>query len=185
MVACHRQVATPTFGDEHFMNTQPSIQRILIPLDKGPFDTSVLAYAELLAYRFDAELLLVSVVHCPPVTYLEAYTLLARTAVWYSDPSAVCEHVWGYLNIQRIRLAQQNIRAQIYVLKGFSIAKVLAEFAQQHAVDIIIQPANTQSQLSCWLYGDTTAPLLRQAPCPILLTTATSNIYTSAATDSS
>jgi len=146
------------------------LQKILVPLDGSKLAEKALPYAEALAEKFEAQLLLVLVLQSPAVPILaDPY----GGATLYTYEESVLdeqrETAQDYLAKFQKKLTQKNILARITVLESTSIADGIVDIASQEGVDVIVKTTHGRSGLSRWVYGSVATKVLQNAPCPIFL----------------
>jgi nucleotide-binding universal stress UspA family protein len=144
------------------------IQKILLPLDGSQLAEKALPYAEALAQKFGAELILIWVIQepviVPQVDYYGTGMPFIETMIATEEKEAA-----EYLHSLKERFRQQNIPTRTAVLKGHSVADAIIEKASQEGVDVIVKTTHGRSGLSQWIFGNVAAKVLQRAPCPVFL----------------
>ena len=143
------------------------IQKILVPLDGSKLAEKALPYAEALAQKFEAEVLLVWVLQpstIVPVDYGSVAVPPIDTMMEEAEQEA-----HEYLSRLQDHFRQQNIPTRFSVLKSHSVADALIDLAGQEKMDVIVKTTHGRSGLSRWLFGNVAAKVLQDAPCPVFL----------------
>jgi nucleotide-binding universal stress UspA family protein len=143
------------------------LQKILVPLDGSKLAEKALPYAETLAQKFQAELILLWVIQDPIMIPMDYYgvgvsvndTIMANQEQEASD----------YLRQLQDKFRRQKIPTRTAVLKGQSVADVIIDMASQEGVDVIVKTTHGRSGISQWIFGNVAAKVLQRAPCPIFL----------------
>ncbi|MCA9949540.1 MAG: universal stress protein [Anaerolineales bacterium] len=135
-------------------------KHILVPLDGSELAERVLQPAVALAVALSAKLTLLRV--SPQLTLLTAdpqvYTEMSRMGE---------DRVHAYL-----RDVQMDLPDDIYinlVCENGSAADVIVQYAETHAVDLIMMSSHGRSGLSRWVYGSVSEKVLHQSPCAIVI----------------
>ncbi len=146
------------------------LQKILVPLDGSKLAEQALPYAEAIAQKFGAEIILLLVLQSPPVAILsDPY---GGAAVYDYDEMIMAEKrktAQDYLGSLQANLGKQNISARIEVLETSSVADGIVDIASQEEIDVIVKTTHGRSGLSRWVYGSVATKVLQHAPCPIFL----------------
>lgn len=143
-------------------------QKILVPLDGSEPAAKSLPYAESLAEKYDAEVVLGWVVQ------LRTYAMSDFQPVDYGlaallDTSAEKERATTYLQKLQAELKQRNIRASFKIAESYSIADAIVAIASDVKADLIVKTTYARLGPSRWLQGNVAAVVLQRAPCPIFL----------------
>jgi nucleotide-binding universal stress UspA family protein len=140
------------------------VQRILVPTDFSATADAALDYAYLVAERCGASIQLVHVLDDPFVregfvgdAYITEAPVL-RTAMLREARSRLAH---------RATERQPGIAVGSEVLFGYG-AKTIAEYAQQHAADMIVMGTHGRTGMAHLLLGSVAERLVRIAPCPVL-----------------
>lgn len=141
-------------------------KKILVPLDGSQLAEKALPYAEALAQQFQAELILVWVLHRPilvPVDYSGAVPPLDTII---AEENQVAKE---YLSRLQAQLNQRHLPTRIVTVESFSVAEAIIDLAGQEKVDLIVKTTHGRSGPSRWLFGNVALKVLQQAPCPVFL----------------
>ncbi len=134
----------------------PPIARILVPLDFSPQSARALAYAEELARRFGAELLLLHVSELlavvPGSDLIEAKVLTAQR-----DLTLLAE-----------RLRESGLTASGTVRAGAAHAEIVRVAAAERS-DLIVMGTHGRGGLARALMGSVAERVVRRAGCPVLM----------------
>ena len=146
------------------------LQKILAPLDGSKLAELALPYAEALAQKFDAELILVLVLQTPaPPIVVEPYM---GSPFYGHDETIMAEErkeAQDYLGNLQDNLRKQNISTRIEVLEEVSVADGIVGIASQEEIDVIVKTTHGRSGPSRWVYGSVATKVLQHAPCPVFL----------------
>lgn len=132
--------------------TAAPMRRVLFPTDFSPSSLRALAYAEEIARRFDAELLLLYVDFAPSVY----------------DPSrddvASSKHA---LERAAERLCTRGVRARPVYRRGAASDEIVRAAASEGA-DVIVMGTHGRTGLTHALMGSVAEHVVRQAGCPVM-----------------
>lgn len=138
---------------------------ILVALDGSPFAARALPYAELLAQRTHAELILARAVDVP------APTLPSPPS---SADAQTTQHAFAEAEAYLAAL-QREVAAEVAsvtaVAEGGPPARVLLELARAREVALIVMATHGRSGPSRWVVGSVAEQVLRATHLPILLLT--------------
>lgn len=138
------------------------IEKILVPLDGSKLAEKALPYAEVLAEKLSAKLILTWVLH--PLIVMADYGASAYQAIIDLEKHEATE----YLTLMQIKLQKRALRVQTNMSNG-PIAQAIIDLACQEKVDLIVMSTHGRSGLSRWVYGSVAVKVLEHAPCPVLL----------------
>lgn len=142
-----------------------NLQKILVPLDGSKLAEKALPYAEELAQKLDAELILVWALQPQPLVAMSDYGAASYGTLLDTEEDEAKEYL---LNLRQ-GLREQKLRVRTAVVKGHSVADAIVDLAKQEKVDFIVKTTHGRSGLSRWIYGSVATKVLQQAPCPIFL----------------
>jgi nucleotide-binding universal stress UspA family protein len=145
------------------------IRKILVPLDGSNLAKKALPYAEELAHRFEAELILVRVIQAVPVV------VEYGAPVYEMDYRRLAEEAELYLNSVKGELRELQIPAQTIVIGDEPVAEGIINLARNQDVDLIVMSTHGRSGLSRWVFGSVANKVLEHSPCPIYLVRAKEN----------
>ena len=145
------------------------LQKILVPLDGSQLAEQALPYAQALAQKFAAELILLMVLQPATVPVMaDPYG-----GVFYNySPEEVnqqAEMAREYLDKHQQALSPLGIPTRVKVVENPSIADGIVGVATQEGVDVIVKTTHGRSGISRWVYGSVATKVLQDAPCPIFL----------------
>jgi nucleotide-binding universal stress UspA family protein len=145
-------------------------KRILVPLDGSELAEKALPYAEALAQKFEAELVLVRVLQLFPevvpaqpyasVTFHEQTAQIRQEATTYMNQVATQVRKVGVLPLRQV------------VLDAPSVTNAITEMADEESVDLIVMSTHGRSGLSRLVFGSVAGQVLHDAPCPVFLVKA-------------
>jgi nucleotide-binding universal stress UspA family protein len=139
-------------------------KKILVVLDGSGLAQAVLSYVEELAWKFESEVLLLSVV--TPVQDLLMMEFMPHFQE--ADREMLMERARAYLSGVRGELRARNIAVEMMVAEGNPPATIL-DVAERERVDLIAMTAHGRTGLSLWDFGSVADKVMRRAPCPVLL----------------
>jgi nucleotide-binding universal stress UspA family protein len=142
------------------------IQKILVPLDGSDLARKALPYAEELAHRFEAELILVRVIQAMPVV------VEYGVPVYEPDLAQLQQEAELYLDGLKGELRQLQIPAQTIVLADQPVPEAIINLASEKAADLIVMSTHGRSGLSRWVFGSVANKVLQRAACPVYLVRA-------------
>lgn len=143
-------------------------QRILVPLDGSDAAAKSLPYAESLAEKYGAEIVLGWVVQ------LRTYAMSDFQPIDYGltallDTTAEKERATAYLQELQIQLHARHVRASLKIVESYSIADAIVAIANEIRADLIVKTTYARLGPSRWLQGNVAAIVLQRAPCPLFL----------------
>jgi len=139
------------------------IKKILVPLDGSKLAEEALSYAKELAEKFEAELILLWVLH--PVVVMSDYGIHTYDQLLDEEPNKAN----SYLSGLQEALRRTHLNTRITVLDGHPAAERIIDLACEEHVDLIVMSTHGRSGLSRWVYGSVTNKVLQHAPCPVYL----------------
>lgn len=137
------------------------LQHILFPTDFSPCADKAAAFAVQFAQTFGAKLTLAHVSIIYEDTHLPHDP--ARTHLLV-EPETRFRHQLEEIVRKNGAEALPYALVQIH---GVTIAASLAEYAEQHAVDLIVMGTHGRQGFKHWLLGSVAEDLVRRAPCPV------------------
>jgi nucleotide-binding universal stress UspA family protein len=145
------------------------IKKILVPLDGSKFAEKALPYAEALAQKFGAELILIRILLPLAIgSDLGETTLFSPQAFQESETEAKV-----YLKRVQSELSELRLAPHIQVLEGSSVAEMILRPVCDQEVDVIVMSTHGYSGNRRWVYGSVANKVLQQAPCPVFLVRVT------------
>jgi nucleotide-binding universal stress UspA family protein len=155
-------------GQEPAPAGEPSIKRILVPLDGSALARQALPFAAQLAAQMYAELILLTVA-VPSI--LEAPELM-RAAPRYDDMLAELQNwIMAELGSQADQLRQRDIQVTPMAVNGFP-ADMIIDVAERQQADLIVMATHGYSGLKRWAMGSVAGKVLHATPVPLLLVRA-------------
>jgi nucleotide-binding universal stress UspA family protein len=147
------------------------IKKILVPLDCSKSDDKLLHYAETLAEKFEAELLLVWVVQPMPV--LSGYGEGVSYVPSFIQEQPETNPFNLYLSGVKNELRQRHSLVNTVVVEGYSEAEAIVNLARRESIDLIVMSIHRRSGISRWIHHGMADKVLQDAPCPVLLARTT------------
>ncbi len=144
------------------------IKKILVSLDGSKLAEKALPYAQHLAQRFEAELVLVRVLQ-----FSSDFTG-PRPGVKVVREHVIRERVEAksYLDRVLLQLRSMRLSAHAIIMDVNPPADAIVDLATAEAVDLIIISTHGRSGLSRWFHGSVASKVLQDAPCPVFLVRA-------------
>ena len=142
---------------------EPSIKKVLVPVDFSDYSKSSLRYAVNFAKHFNAEIFLVYVVE--PIVYPPDFSMgqIAIPSVDIEMDKRAAEELKN--------LAQKeippNLISKTIVKTGKPFVEII-ETAASENVDLIIIATHGHTGIEHVLFGSTAEKVVRKAPCPVL-----------------
>jgi nucleotide-binding universal stress UspA family protein len=144
--------------------TSTLFSHILVPLDGSALANDALTYAAGLAKLCGADVTLLMVI--PPI----------ETVIETPGESIAIDTQWEnrrrrgetYLAALCRQPEYQGLQLRPRVAMG-PVAETILDYAEDHAVDLIVMTTHGRSGLSRWVWGSVADKLLRAAPVPVLL----------------
>jgi len=130
------------------------IERILVPLDLNRLSEAKIPIAESQARAFDAEVILLHVIHDEKPTP-EGISLAEAQARTYLDAITA-------------RLRSEGLRVRPLVRSGAPAETIIDEAVAQRA-DLIVLGTNLRQGISRLLIGSVAEEVVAKSPCPVLL----------------
>lgn len=141
------------------------IKKILVPLDGSKLAEKALPYAEALAEKLGAELILTWVLH--PLIVMSDYGASSYETIISLEKNEATQ----YLTTTQIELQKRHLPVRINILEG-QAADAIIELACQERVGLIVMSTHGRSGLSRWVHGSVATKVLQHAPCPVFLVRA-------------
>ncbi|NJN95661.1 MAG: universal stress protein [Anaerolineales bacterium] len=144
------------------------IKKILVSLDGSKLAEKALPYAQQLAQRFDAELVLVRVLQLSADFFgIPAGAKVVREQVIRERVEAK-----SYLDRVLFQLRSRRLSAHAIIMDVHPAADAIVDLATDEAVDLIVISTHGRSGLSRWIHGSVATKVLQDAPCPVFLVRA-------------
>lgn len=143
------------------------IHKILVPLDGSMLAEKALPYAQSLAEKYEAELILVQAIPPAIVMPIGEFGVLPHDLGPVRDQEA--EQAAEYLDDIAIKITSQGLTCRSIVIKDMEVADAIVDIAKEESVDVIVKTTHGRSGLSRWVYGSVATKVLQQAPCPVFL----------------
>jgi nucleotide-binding universal stress UspA family protein len=141
-------------------------KRILVPLDGSQLAEKALPYAEALAKKFEAELILVQVLQLMP-----EFVGGTHGGVMFHEQIGQDRQVAeAYLNGLMRQVYELGIRPiRTVTLEAHSVATAITQLACDESVELIVMSTHGRSGLSRLVHGSVAGQMLHEAPCPVFL----------------
>lgn len=142
-----------------------AIKEILVATDFGAAADNALRYGEALAREFSGRL---HVLHVIPNIYATSMDGYGYAAI---PPHVQDDIETGARRHLRERVSEedrQELRARTMVITHSSPAAAIADYAKQHAIDLIVLGTHGRGAVAHVLLGNVAERVVRIAPCPVL-----------------
>lgn len=144
------------------------IKKILVSLDGSKLAEKALPYAQHLAQKFEAELVLVRVLQLSSDFFgIPPGVKIVREQVIRERVEAKC-----YLDRVLLQLRSMRLSAHAIIMDVHPPADAIVDLATEEAVDLIVISTHGRSGLSRWFHGSVASKVLQDAPCPVFLVRA-------------
>ncbi|MBI1881470.1 MAG: universal stress protein [Chloroflexi bacterium] len=144
------------------------IKRIIVPLDGSSLAEKALPYAEMLAQKFEAELILVRALVILPEMVIGG----PRAMVFHEHRIEERKEAEAYLNDLLGQLGHHHLPARYVIIDSQPAAEAIIDLAGQEAADLIVMSTHGRSEVGRWIHGSVATKVLQHAPCPIFLVRA-------------
>lgn len=150
--------------------------KILVPLDGSELAERALPLAAKLAAQRDGRLVLLRVPVFDMPESLLPPVVERQDAHWreYTAEDAV-HAATDYLERIAARLVEQGNQVETRVVEG-DPAGIIVDLAEMEQISLIVMSPRGITGLSRWVFGSVTERVLRQAPCPVLVSRATADV---------
>ncbi len=140
----------------------PQIRRILHPTDFSERSEAAWQYAELLANRFEAELLLLHVLQEPVAVLPESSLAVPPPAINLPDLMEAAEE-----GLERFTVAAPARIGERTIRNG-PAAEEIVHYAKDAGADLIVLGTHGRTGLAHVLLGSVAERVVRKAPCAVL-----------------
>ena len=147
---------------------EPTIKRILVPVDFLDMTSEVVEYAAYLAGRFEARLTLLHVVHVPPLS--EASTWLdpvISPSIEQDVRAQMKKTATEKLGELAGKCRERGLEADPAIKEGPPVEEILAQ-AEAIGTDLIVMGTQGRTGLSHILVGSVAERVVRRANCNVL-----------------
>jgi nucleotide-binding universal stress UspA family protein len=138
------------------------MKKIIVPLDGSVLAEKALPHAEELARRFEADLILVWVLH--PLLVMSDYGEHSYEQLITLEE----QEARSYLTAKQIEFQKHDLPVQTKIMEG-QPAQAIIDLACNEEADLIVMCTHGRSGLSRWVHGSVATKVLQHAPCPIFL----------------
>jgi nucleotide-binding universal stress UspA family protein len=143
------------------------IRHILVPLDFSETTDQALAYAIAFTRPLQARLTLLHVLQIPPLTLEDGATALSGT--YLEDLETEAQHL---LEASLAHVQRAGLQGDCLLVQG-TPTPVIVDTASVQEVDLIIMGTHGRTGLTHVLMGSVAERVVREAPCPVLVTRKT------------
>ena len=143
-------------------------KRILVPLDGSKLAEKALSYAEALAQKFEAELILVQVLQLMPEIVGGPHGGMVFHEQIIQDRQAADV----YLNRVMGQVRELVLPVRTVTLEAHSVTDRIIKLACDESVDLIVMSTHGRSGLSRLVHGSVAGQILHDTPCPVFLVKA-------------
>ena len=136
-------------------------KKILVPLDGSSLSEAALPHACVLAKALQAQVLFLRVVVFPDQD-------LGDIPIEYAASSEVLAEMKRYLEHVATNLRRAGVAVTCYAVSG-RVADTILDFAEHHAVDLIVMSTHGRAAALRWLMGSIADKVIHSAHIPVLL----------------
>jgi nucleotide-binding universal stress UspA family protein len=142
---------------------EPTIKKVLVPIDFSDYSKSALKYAVNFAKSFNADIILIYVVE--PVIYPPDFSMgqIAMPSINTEWDDRAKDELQKLAKSEIAEIA--NVKTIIKTGKPFV---EIIETAKEENIDLIIIATHGHSGVEHILFGSTAEKVVRKAPCPVL-----------------
>jgi nucleotide-binding universal stress UspA family protein len=138
--------------------------QILIPLDGSELAEMALPHAQSLARKYDATLILLSIVTPPTITSRGAKAM----ELFEEQINTLMQDADEYLDKLKRRLAEKKIKTETYTKLG-PVVKSILEYADNDDVDLVLIASHGRSGLGRFFFGSVAAGILNRVGQPLMV----------------
>lgn len=139
------------------------ITKILVPLDDSKVGEAALPYAEALAQKFEAELVLLNIVEPAPSSRSDRSSAVYRARNKEDERIAL-----DYINNMTKSIKAKGLITSGMVLAGYP-ADAIIKYSEEHAIDLIAISTHGRSGDSRWAIGSVTDKILYHGTIPVIV----------------
>jgi nucleotide-binding universal stress UspA family protein len=139
----------------------------MVPLDGSHFAEAALPYALELARKYEAEIVLVSVVN--PPNYLFGDLEIESAELVDDIRKASYQHAVTYLSTKKQELEEAGYTARDVILEAGNISEALISIADDGEIDMIVMSTHGRTGVRRWVFGSVAERLLHHVSVPVLL----------------
>jgi universal stress protein A len=152
-----------------------AFDRFLVPYDFSEHSKAALGLAVDLAGRVGAEIQLLHVV----VPIVLSVPAVEPTAVPALDVAAdvARESQRSLDELARTLAVDTGLRVEAHVVENSSVAEAVRRYAQKIGAGLIVMGTHGRTALARVLLGSVTERTIREAPCPVLLTSVAASAH--------
>jgi nucleotide-binding universal stress UspA family protein len=158
-------------GADPAPQTDPTIKRILVPLDGSAFARQALPLATELAIRANADLILLEAI-APTIETAARFRPVGRPILQYAEMMELLHwHAQLDLGALAEQLRMRGLHVKTSIVNGHA-AEVIVDEAEQRGVDLIVMATHGYSGLKRWALGSVAHKVLHAATMPLVLVRA-------------
>ena len=146
------------------------VQHVLVPLDFSATADQALTYAIAFTTPLQARLTLLHVLQIPPLTLEEGATAMAGT--YLEDLETEAHHL---LQASLAQVQCAGLQCDCLLVQG-TPTQAIVDTAGAQGVDLIIMGTHGRTGLTHVLLGSVAERVVREAPCPVLVTRTTRDV---------
>lgn len=140
-------------------------KKILVPLDGSKLAETALIHAESLALKYDATLILLSVISSPAITTGRGVEALQ---LFESKVDTLIQDTRQYLNQLSGEFNEKRIDTKT-VVKFEPVVRSIVETANEFAVDLVVIASHGRSGLGRVFFGSVAAGVLNRIERPLMV----------------
>ena len=145
------------------------VQHVLVPIDFSTTADRALEYAMALAHQFHARLTVLHVLHLSPLELGEMEP--AMSATYLEEQETEAQHL---LQASLERVQRAGLQGDSLLVQG-TPTQTIVDTAGEQGVDLIIMGTHGRTGLAHVFLGSVAEHVVRQAPCPVLVTRKTAD----------
>jgi nucleotide-binding universal stress UspA family protein len=148
-------------------------QKMLVPLDGSELAECVLPHVESIAKGGSVQkVIFLRVVEPLPVSVYRregGYMYDFDPEAWKRMEAESRAAAENYLNELMNRVKYNGINVQSEVLRGGQVADIIADYATNEEVDLVVIATHGRSGVSRWIWGSVADRILRSSCVPVLM----------------
>ncbi len=140
-------------------------QKILVPIDGSGWSQRAIPHAVALARVHQAQIILLHVFVPPAPEYMPELALAGQQEQFENLRKQAKEH----MDSLAAELQVEGIRVRGVVMEGFDVPRLIAEYAREEQVDLIVMSTHGRSGIARLIFGSVAKGVIDQCKVPTLL----------------
>jgi nucleotide-binding universal stress UspA family protein len=145
--------------------TSTHYQNILVPIDGSGWSQRAVPHAIDLARLHDAQLTLLHVFVPPAPEFVPELALAGQQEQFDRVRDQAKEHVASLVT----ELQEEGVRVRGVVLEGFDVPGLIADYARQEKIDLIVMSTHGRSGIARLIFGSVARGVIDHCKIPTLL----------------